>query len=112
MKQSLLLVCFCGTWKAEGDFHVSFSFTIKYLKSTVSEEDEEEPPPHNFRNSNIQTETDRQTRPAPAPRLEDLLQPLTPWSPCSVHNPGAHGGWRQTGDPTTTLYLYPRLSSH
>lgn len=42
-----------------------------------------------------QTSRQRKTgRPAPTPRLKNL----TPWSPCSAHNPGAHGGWRQAGD--------------
>lgn len=53
--QGLVLVF--GTWKGEG-FHRSSSFTIKCLKSTVSEEDEEEQTPHTFWNSNTQTETE------------------------------------------------------
>ena len=75
-----------GTWKGEG-FHRSSSFTIKCLKSTVSEEDEEEQTPHTFWNSNTQTETEA-GRADPfhtpthlcthAPGLEDLLQPLSP----------------------------------
>lgn len=42
MKQSLLLVAFLGHGRVRGDFHTSFSSTIKCLKSTVSEENEEE----------------------------------------------------------------------
>lgn len=79
MKQSLLLVCFWGHGKLRGNFHVSLSSTIKYLKSTVSEEDEEEQPSHNTQNSTTQTDTDRQAD-RPTPRLDDPLQPLTPVS--------------------------------
>lgn len=41
--------------------------------------------------------TDRQAgRPAPTPRLKELLQPLTPWSPCSAHNPEGRQGVLQS----------------
>lgn len=99
---------FWGHGKVRG-FHRSSSFTIKCLKSTVSEEDEEEQTPHSFWNSNIQTEIDRQadqthTRTpihwlprTPTSTPENLLDPLTPDLPAlftTLGHTGAGGSQR------------------
>lgn len=107
-RQSLLLSCFLGTWKVRGDFHTSFSFIIKYLKSTVSE-DEEEQTPHNFWNSNIQTETGSQTDPHPGWRTSySHSYPGLPALLTTLEYAGA-GGSRE---PCNHTKATSRLSSH
>lgn len=71
-------------------FHRSSSFTIKCLKSTVSEEEEEGQTPHTGgTQTSIQRQTDRQADPHPR-----TLQPLTPHLPAlltTLEHMGAGG---------------------